>query len=168
MTNVSSAAPAAISFPSHSETGNPAVAESSPDSIATRIPLMATWDMFSRLPALDDDLDIGHEKEHIVPRDGQPDLRFKGTLLASAAPDQNTTGERWKEYRVYRTKAGRYVFATVGRSIKDGERDRFDVCAPILDSLISWQNEATSFFGYDDVAKRLYSKLDIDATDRID
>ena len=42
--------------------------------------------MRSRLPALDDDGEVGTEKEHLVTRDGKADLLFMGVLLASAAP----------------------------------------------------------------------------------
>jgi hypothetical protein len=42
--------------------------------------------MQTRLPALDDDPDVGVQKEIVVTRDGKPDLAFTGTLLASAAP----------------------------------------------------------------------------------
>src|SRR6202034_4125844 len=42
--------------------------------------------MQSRLPVLDDDPDVGVQKEQIVIRDGKADLAFTGTLLASAAP----------------------------------------------------------------------------------
>ena len=42
--------------------------------------------MQGSLPALDDDADVGVQKEHIVTRDGKADLRFNGVLLASAAP----------------------------------------------------------------------------------
>ena len=46
---------------------------------------MATSAMHSQLPKLDDD-EVGTEKEHIVPRDDERDLKFRGTLLASVAP----------------------------------------------------------------------------------
>ena len=42
--------------------------------------------MQSRLPVLDDDPDVGVQKEQIVIRDGKADLAFTGKLLASAAP----------------------------------------------------------------------------------
>ncbi len=42
--------------------------------------------MQGRLPALEDDGDVGIEKQHIVTRDGKADLLFMGVLLASAAP----------------------------------------------------------------------------------
>src|ERR1700685_1736606 len=39
----------------------------------------------SRLPALDDDADVGVQKEQRVTRDGKADLSFTGKRLASAA-----------------------------------------------------------------------------------
>ena len=43
---------------------------------------MAKVRLQSRLPALEDDADIGVEKDHIVTRDGKADLLFTGSLLA--------------------------------------------------------------------------------------
>src|ERR1700722_8321955 len=51
------------------------------------------------LPALDDDADIGVQKEHIVTRDGKADLRFTGVLLASAAPASAPEGH-WRDNRL--------------------------------------------------------------------
>src|SRR5580698_531210 len=66
----------------------------------------------NRLPALEDDGDVGVQKEHIVTRDGKADLLFTGTLLASAAPASAPKGQ-WQEYRIYKTHAGKHVFSKV-------------------------------------------------------
>lgn len=144
---------------------------------ASRIPEMATQAMLERLPALDDDDEIGEEKEQIVRRDDEPDLKFRGTLVASAAPEfRNQT--RWREYRVYRTNGGNYVFSKVGRSVKTDERDKFTAIVWFADAderkrryyweSLTWQQAATSFFDYDDIAKKLYAKLGIDAAASLD
>src|ERR1700734_811559 len=58
--------------------------------------------MQTRLPALEDDPDVGIQKDQVVVRDGKPDLSFIGTLLASAASASAPQGT-WREYRVYET-----------------------------------------------------------------
>jgi hypothetical protein len=132
--------------------------------------------MQSRLPALDDDADVGVQKEQIVVRDGKADLAFTGALLASAAPASAPTGQ-WQEYRVYETNGGKHVFSKVSRSVFVGEQDTheaevFDpapssVPAQLLRSArdlahtrpLTWMDAAVSFFGYDPLAKDLYRKL---------
>jgi hypothetical protein len=146
---------------------------------------MATSEMFNRLPKLDDDDDIGIEKEHIVPSDDEADLKFKGVLLASVASDPRGQG-RWREYRVYCTAARRYVFAKVGRSLLDNERDKFE--AKVWEPLSACEGGGfqtrvlrelplpfdrqlagalVEYFKFDPLAKQLYAKLDVDTTQRI-
>jgi hypothetical protein len=133
---------------------------------------MATEGMWSRLPELDDDDDIGVEREHLVPRDDQADLKFSGTLLASVAPSDAPRG-RWKEYRVYRTTSGKHVFSSVGRSVLEGERDKFKAevfspKSPVAACGQTWDKACIEFFGYDALAKLLYRKLHIAFEERID
>lgn len=102
----------------------------SASSMGSEIPCMATQEMKQRLPALDDDADIGELKTYIVPRDNLSDLRFQGTLIASAAPPPRK--DRWREYRVYKTSGGNYIFSRIGRSLFTDEVDKFEaeVCTP--------------------------------------
>jgi hypothetical protein len=134
--------------------------------------------MRDRLPALDDDAEVGVQKEHIVTRDGEADLRFTGVLLASAAPGSAPKG-RWQEYRVYQTTGGKHVFSKVTRNVLEGEEDThqaevFDpspssVPSQLLRSAreiarsrpMTWMDAATAFFGYDPLAKGLYRKLSV-------
>jgi hypothetical protein len=129
-----------------------------------------------RLPALDDDRDVGVQKEHIVIRDGEADLAFTGTLLASVAPDSAPKGQ-WDEYRSYETTGGKHVFSKLTRSISAEQRDThaaevFDpspssVPSKLLRSArdlahtrpLTWSDAAVHFFGYDPLAKVLYRKL---------
>src|ERR1700678_2142766 len=129
----------------------------------------------SRLPTLDDDSDVGVQKEQIVVRDGKADLAFNGTLVASAAP--SAPKQQWQEYRVYETKGGKHVFSKVSRSVFVEDRDTheaeiFDpspssVPSQLLRSArdltrsqpLTWMDAAVSFFGYDPLAKALYRKL---------
>jgi hypothetical protein len=132
--------------------------------------------MQSRLPALDDDADVGVQKQQVVIRDGKADLAFTGALLASAAPDSAPKGQ-WREYRIYETNGGKHVFSKVTRSVFVEEQDTheaevFDpspssVPSQLLRSArdlarsrpLTWMDAAVAFFGYDPLAKTLYRKL---------
>jgi hypothetical protein len=132
--------------------------------------------MQSRLPALDDDADVGVRKEYIVIRDGKADVAFTGTLLGSAAPSPPTNGH-WQEYRVYETTGGKHVFSKVNRSVyaEDQDGHQAEVFEPSPSSVpsqllrtardltrshpLTWMDAAVAFFGYDPLAKTLYRKL---------
>jgi hypothetical protein len=132
--------------------------------------------MQSRLPALDDDSDVGVQKEQTVVRDGKADLAFTGKLLASAAPPSAPKGQ-WQEYRIYETDGGKHVFSKVSRSVFTEQQDTheaevFDpspssVPSQLLRSArdlarshpLTWTDAAVAFFGYDPLAKTLYRKL---------
>jgi hypothetical protein len=129
-----------------------------------------------RLPVLDDDHDVGVQKEQVVTRDGKADLAFTGTLLASAAPPSAPTGQ-WQEYRIYETTGGKHVFAKVTRSVFAEQQDAHEaeiydpspssVPSQLLRSArdltrsrpVTWMDAAADFFGYDPLAKALYRKL---------
>ncbi len=132
--------------------------------------------MQSRLPVLDDDSDVGVQKEQNVIRDGKADLAFTGTLLASAAPPSAPKGQ-WQEYRIYETNGGKYVFSKVTRSVFTEAQDTHEaeVFDPSPSSMpsqllrsardlahsrpLTWMDAAVAFFGYDPLAKALYRKL---------
>jgi hypothetical protein len=134
--------------------------------------------MHSRLPALDDDSDVGVQKEFIVTRDGKADLAFPGVMLASAAPTSAPKGG-WQEYRIYQTTAGKHVFSKVTRTIfaEDSDTHEADVFDPAPTSVpsqllrsareiarsrpMTWMDAAVAFFGYDPLAKTLYRKLSV-------
>ena len=141
--------------------------------------------MRSRLPALDDDADVGVEKEQIVTRDGKADLGFTGTLLASAGPAVAPKKDDWQEYRVYQTNGGKHVFSKVTRSVLADKDDSYeaDVYDPSPSSVPSqlirsarelvhsrpftWKDAAVAFFGYDPLAKALYRKLSVEFEEQI-
>jgi hypothetical protein len=132
--------------------------------------------MQGRLPLLDDDADIGLQREHIVIRDGKADLAFTGRLLASAAPAAATQGH-WQELRIYETNGGKHVFSKVTRSVfaEDKDTHEAEVFDPSPSSVpsqllrsarelarsrpMTWMDTAVAFFGYDPLAKALYRKL---------
>jgi hypothetical protein len=130
----------------------------------------------SRLPVLDDDPDVGAQKDQVVIRDGKADLAFTGTLLASAAPSSAPKGQ-WPEYRIYETNGGKHVFSKVTRSVfaEDQDAHEAEVFDPSPTSVpsqllrsardlarskpLTWMDAAVAFFGYDLLAKALYRKL---------
>ncbi len=140
--------------------------------------------MQSRLPGLDDDPDVGVQKEITVIRDGKADLSFTGKLLASAAPSSAPKGE-WQEYRIYETNGGKHVFSKLSRNIiaeqpDAHEADIFDPAPTSVPSQLlrsardltrsqpmTWRDAAVAFFGYDPLAKTLYRKLGGQFEDRI-
>jgi hypothetical protein len=139
---------------------------------------MAKLRLQERLPALDDDADVGVQKEHTVTRDGKADLRFSGVLLASAAP-ASAPEAHWQEYRVYQTNGGKHVLAKVTRTVLEKQDDTHeaDVFDPSPSSVpsqlirsarelararpLTWMDAAVAFFGYDPLAKALYRKLSV-------
>lgn len=144
---------------------------------------MATLEMLDRLPQLDDDDDIGKEIEHVVRRDGEPDLRFVGVLLASAAPEsarmvnELPRAGRWMELRIYRTIKGKYIFSEVGRTCVPNEIDKFKarVFDPTDRNFLLGVNDdealkeaAQSFFSFTPLAKKLYAKANIDAAEFVE
>jgi hypothetical protein len=130
----------------------------------------------SRLPVLDDDSELGVQKEQIAVRDGKADITFTGKLLASAAPASAPQGQ-WQEYRVYETDGGKHVFSKVARSVFAEQQDTHEAelydpspASKPLQLLRSardlarshpytWADAAAAFFGYDPLAKALYRKL---------
>jgi EXLDI family protein len=172
----------AVSHPSGNPYAKLAALVDDDFGVPARITEMATYEMRDRLPALADDDKIGVECDYLLPRDGEADYRFTGSLVASAAPPDRGQ-ERWREYRVYRTKRGRFVFSKIGRSIRDSEHDKFeawswsegqeteyqdgsfDVIHPKCSTLAE---AAVHFFGYDQLAKELYAKLGVDTAERLE
>jgi hypothetical protein len=136
----------------------------------------AKTEVQSRLPVLDDDPDVGVQKDQIVIRDGKADLAFTGALLASAAPSSAPKGQ-WQEYRIYDTNGGKYVFSKIARSVyvEDQDTHEAEVFDPSPSSVpsqllrsardlarsrpLTWVDAAVAFFGYDPLAKILYRKL---------
>jgi hypothetical protein len=134
--------------------------------------------MQGHLPALDDDADVGVQKEHIVTRDGKADLRFTGVLLASAAPASAPEGH-WEEYRIYQTNSEKHVFSKVTRTVLEKKDDTheaeiFDPSPSSVPSQLmrsareiararplTWMDAAVAFFGYNPLAKALYRKLSV-------
>ena len=150
--------------------------DKSKDKPARKEVSAAKVNLQSRLPALEDDADVGIEKHQVVTRDGKADLAFTGTLRASAAPSSAPKG-KWQEYRIYETSGGKHVFSRVKRSIfaEDQDVHEAEIFEPSPSSVpsqllrtardltrsrpLTWMDAAVEFFGYDPLAKALYRKV---------
>lgn len=113
------------------------------------------------------DIDVDEDNEmktFTIEIDGEPNIRFTGELVASASTSDNRaagnyySGQagRWTELFLYKTKGGKFVCHQIGRTIWQGERDRFSgkVCETL--------EEVKGFFGHRWLAKELYDDAGID------
>jgi len=108
-------------------------------------------------------------EKYIITRDGEQDLKFEGELIASASSspesargDYSGSVGRWTELRLYRTKGGKYVCQSIGRTQWQGEHDRCKgaVCADAAG--------VCAFFGASWLAKELFVAAEIDCAENVD
>jgi hypothetical protein len=95
--------------------------------------------------------------------DNQSNLRFTGTLINSVdSKDDTKHSGRWTELDLYKTKSGKYVCHQIGKTIWEGEHDRYEgkVCEN--------EKEIIDFFGQGWLAKELYEVAGIDNSIEID
>ncbi len=104
------------------------------------------------------------EKEFLVRRDGARDLSFKGVWLASSSTRKNND-VRWDEYHLYKTAAGKFVFAMESHSLYEDEEDEYR--AEIYENLASFLKIAEETISYS-VLKNLAMQLNIDISEHID
>lgn len=94
------------------------------------------------------------EDEHrwyVVQRHNEPDLKFRGKLLASR---QSLVHKgRSYVYAVFETPSGKFVGIKRGLSHWLGERDTIEV------SVVDSKEQLPSFFGYSPLAKALYADV---------
>ena len=102
-------------------------------------------------------------------RDGERDLTFTGETIASASSspesargDYSGSVGRWTELHLYRTKGGKYVCQSIGRTQWQGEHDRFK--AAVCDDAAG----VCEFFGASRLAKELFDEAGIDCAERVD
>lgn len=93
--------------------------------------------------------------------DNAADIKFTGELIASVSSRDNDT-TRWTELALYKTKGGKYVVSSVGVTKWQGERDRYAATA------FGHEEEVVEHLGYGWLAKELYEKAGIDASEAID
>lgn len=162
----------------HSAEQNPGNSQKGAPPPKPRETAPAKLELRERLPSLQDDVEVGIEREHLVARDGKADLTFIGTLLAAAAA-RCADKAYWQEYRIFHTSGGKHVFSKVTRTVYADENDKHeaDVFDPAPASIpsqilksareiahsrtLTWKDAAVAFFGYDPLAKVLYRKLDV-------
>jgi len=108
-------------------------------------------------------------KEHTIKRDNAPDLKFTGEQIASVSSSPDTarsdysgsTG-RWTELRLYRTKGGKFICESIGRTQWQGEHDRH--AAAVCETA----EAVCEFFGSSWLAKEMYEAADLDCAERVD
>jgi hypothetical protein len=102
-------------------------------------------------------------EEHMVERDGEPNLKFYGHLIGSANSRTNDghSSIRWTVLALYKTQNGKYVCEQAGHSRMQGERKKS--CACVCDT----HEEVISFFGHEWLAKELYEECEIDASEMV-
>jgi len=100
--------------------------------------------------------------EFVLERQGEPDLRFNGELLAEASSRLDESQERWAELYAYRSNGGKLVGRSVGRSVKPGEIDLAD-CAVFENEV-----ELMQWFGNGRLAKGLYRTMGLESVEDIE
>lgn len=92
-------------------------------------------------------------EEHTVYVDNAPSIKFHGELVASVSNKQAYNGGgRWRVLRLFRTKGGKYICQSIGRTQWIGEEDR--VSAAVCET----KEDVIEFFGHTDLAKELYAE----------
>lgn len=94
--------------------------------------------------------------------DGAPDVRFTGVELASTSSSANNASSyysgsvgRWTVLELYKTKGGKFIAHSIGRTQWQGEHDRYKV------AVCETEAEVIAFFGHGWLAKSLYEEAGI-------
>jgi hypothetical protein len=109
-------------------------------------------------------------KQYTITRDGERDLVFTGEIIASASSSANNASSsfsgsvgRWTELTLYKTKGGKYICESIGRTQHQGEHTRHK------GAVCETSECVCEFFGDSWLAKELYADTDeIDCTLQID
>jgi hypothetical protein len=121
------------------------------------------------------DFDVGEDIDDIdmetftLKVDNAPSLRFTGELLAEAISSgesnrKSYSGDpgRWTVLELYKTIGGKFVCHQIGRSVREGERNRFS------SKVCETHDEVIAFFGHRWLAKELYDEAGIDDVVEVD
>lgn len=98
-----------------------------------------------------------------IQRDGKTDLKFTGEQVASASSKAvYNDGGRWTVLKLYKTKGGKYVCQSIGRTCWEGETDRYsgEVC--------NTEAEVIAFFGHGRLAKELYHEAGLSDAETVE
>lgn len=107
--------------------------------------------------------------QHVIDRDGERPIRFKGRRIAVASNSSNTassdysgsTGRSWK-LELYETTGGNYVCVRTGYSQWQGEHTRYEA------ELCKSVDEVMAFFGHGKLAKEIYDDAGLDTAEDVD
>lgn len=113
-----------------------------------------------------EDIDLDKESDMetiIVQRDNDTDIRFNGEEIASvSSKSAYNDGGRWTVLKLWKTKGGKFICQSIGRTQWQGETDRFS--AAIADD----EAGVIDFFKHGRLAKELYSEANIDDVQSVD
>ena len=103
-------------------------------------------------------------EKHTLARDGARDIRFTGELIAEVSSHhyEGPRNTRWTELRLFRTAAGTLVCHEIGRTIWQGETDRYQVHKADTEA------DLIDLVGTGSLAKDLYDSAGIECVDEID
>jgi hypothetical protein len=94
--------------------------------------------------------------------DNAPDISFRGKLIgAGSSQDSIRQKTRWTVYRIYRTAGGKLIGQIIGRTIWQGEVDRYTA------KVCSSEQELVRFIGYSDAAKEAFSEAGIETAMKV-
>ncbi len=108
-----------------------------------------------------------------IKRDKLPDLAFEGERVACVSSDSGEMyaeggyielqararvrgRDRWTELELYRTKGGKWIAVTIGRSRVEGETDRHAAV------VCKTEREVFRILGMGRLARNLYVKAELD------
>lgn len=99
-----------------------------------------------------------------IERDNDRDLTFVGEELAqvSSADPYGNNGGRWTVLKLFKTRGGKYVCQSIGRTQWQGERDRY--AAEVCDT----EAQVIAFFGQGRLAKEIYADVGIVNVQHVD
>lgn len=118
------------------------------------IPAVTTTDI-----DIDEDADM---ETFTLKNDNAPAVRFTGVEVASASSSANNASSyysgsvgRWTVLELYKTKGGKFIAHSVGRTQWQGEHDRYKV------AVCETEADVIAFFGHGWLAKDLYEEAGI-------
>lgn len=133
---------------------------------------ITTIDFEALLPAVKtEDIDLDEEDIDMetitLENDNAPDVRFTGEEVASSSSSANNASSyysgstgRWTVLKLYKTKGGKFIAQSIGRTQWQGEHDRYKV------AVCETEADVIAFFGHGWLAKSLYEEAGIvDVTD---
>ena len=91
----------------------------------------------------------------ILDRTGRVPIEFDGMQIAKITSDPNGHKNRWTEFKVFKTKYGKYVVQILGMTTIKGEFERSTV------KDVNDLDDIPNILGLGDLAKAIYKQLSI-------